>query len=158
VPPAGTQPERWIVIPNWERFQHYKDRTPPWIKVYPELLHNDAWLSLTDAQKGLLLTIWLEYAYAHGQLRASRIPTLTRPAYVARTLKALSDAGFIRLVASKPLALTRSREKSSSNLEEKTRAHAGSNNNAAHAAEEPQRDPEAVAKLAAIAAQIGRPT
>jgi len=117
-------PGDWIIVPNWERFQHYKDRDPSWIKVYTSLLHNDDWLALTDAQKGLLLTIWLEFASAHRSLRVSRLPTLSRPVNVARTLKSLSDAGFIELSASKPLALTRSREKEKRREEKKDRAHA----------------------------------
>ena len=31
----------WIVIPNWEKFQHYTDRNPPWVKLYTELNRRD---------------------------------------------------------------------------------------------------------------------
>src|SRR5215831_1543053 len=115
--------ERWIIVPNWDRFQHYKDRNPNWIKVYNELLHDDDWLTLTDAQRGFLLTVWLEFASAHGQLKASRIPSRMRPVDVARTLERLNHAGWIQLVASKPLAIARSREVEKSR-EEKAFAHA----------------------------------
>jgi hypothetical protein len=101
---------QWITIPNWEEFQHYKDRDPNWIKVYTRLLHDDAWLSLTDAQKGFLLTVWLEFASTDGHIRACRVPSRIRPANVQRTLEALSDAGFIALSASKPLAQSKRRE------------------------------------------------
>lgn len=30
---------RYIRIVNWDRYQHYKNRRPPWIKLYTELLH-----------------------------------------------------------------------------------------------------------------------
>src|SRR3954464_2380722 len=54
--------ERWIVIPNWDRFQHYKDRNPSWIKGYVELLNDTEFRRLTFPQRGLLFGIWLLYA------------------------------------------------------------------------------------------------
>jgi len=102
--------ERWIIVPHWDRFQHYTDRNPPWIKAYTELLHNDDWLALTDAQRGVLLTVWLEFAASCGQLRVSRMSLKTRSQTLQRTLEALNHAGFIQVVASKPLALARSRD------------------------------------------------
>ena len=33
--------ERWIEIVGWEKFQHYRDRRPIWIKNYLDLLNND---------------------------------------------------------------------------------------------------------------------
>ena len=30
---------------NWDKFQHYKDRDPVWIKLHPELLDNDDYLT-----------------------------------------------------------------------------------------------------------------
>ena len=58
----------WIVIPNWDKFQHYRTRQPTWIKVYLELTSKDEWLSLSMSTRGLLLTCWLEYARRKGVL------------------------------------------------------------------------------------------
>ncbi len=102
--------ESWIVVRNWHKHQSRGDRDDPWIKVYKRLLHDDDWLSLTDAARGMLLTIWLEFASAGGQIRASRIPSRMRPVDVARTLDSLVHAGFIELSAAKPPRLARSRE------------------------------------------------
>jgi len=47
-------------IKNFERFQHYKDRRPPWVKLYRDLWHDPEFFSLTDSCKLLyigLLTI-----------------------------------------------------------------------------------------------------
>ena len=44
---------------NWETFQHYKDRNPPWIKVYNTLLEDPAFAALPDASKGHVIGIWL---------------------------------------------------------------------------------------------------
>ena len=49
---AETPPQRWITVPNWEKFQHYQkkknpDRAPVWIKLYTELNSRDDWLALS---------------------------------------------------------------------------------------------------------------
>jgi hypothetical protein len=46
-------------VKNFDRFQHYKDRSPPWIKLYNELLENYEFGALPDAVKGQLICIWL---------------------------------------------------------------------------------------------------
>ena len=46
-------------VKNFERFQHYKDRSPPWIKLYNELLDDYAFGCLQDASKLHLILIWL---------------------------------------------------------------------------------------------------
>jgi len=48
-------------VKNWQRWQNYrKDRgTPPWIKVHRNLMTNQEWAELTDAEKGQLVSIWL---------------------------------------------------------------------------------------------------
>ena len=103
--------ERWIVIPNWERFQHYKDRVPPWIKLHLELSDKDEWRRLTLAERGLLCSIWITYARTRGVVRASELPAFVRASTRQKQLTSLSDAGFIRVVASKPLAQRRIKEK-----------------------------------------------
>jgi hypothetical protein len=101
--------EVWIVIPKWEEFQHYKDRSPTWIKNYTRLLSDDAYLNLTYAQRGLLHGIWILRA------SANEAPTSTRTKHLLTTnkaearhfrnnLEALNHAGFITFSASKPLA------------------------------------------------------
>jgi hypothetical protein len=37
-----------IAIKAWDTFQHYKDRDPPWIKVYRDLLSSESWVLGTD--------------------------------------------------------------------------------------------------------------
>jgi len=47
-------------IKNWKKFQHYKDRCPPWIKLHTELLYDvHGYLSLSDKAKLTLLHCWL---------------------------------------------------------------------------------------------------
>ena len=44
---------------NWTRFQHYKDRRPPWIKLYRNLLDDRAFMCLPTASKALAPLLWL---------------------------------------------------------------------------------------------------
>lgn len=37
-----------ISIVGWQRFQHYKDRDPPWVKLYRDLLTSESWVLGTD--------------------------------------------------------------------------------------------------------------
>ena len=46
-------------IKSWKKFQHFKDRTPPWIKVYRELLDDPDWYLLTGEQAKILVMLWL---------------------------------------------------------------------------------------------------
>ena len=60
-------------ITNWDKWQTFrKDRgTPPWIKVYRNLLSNEEWVSLSDEEKGQLVSIWLLAADKRGSIPES---------------------------------------------------------------------------------------
>src|SRR5262245_751608 len=104
------RPDRWIVIPDWDEFQHYKDRAPLWIKTYTRLLHDDAYLDLDIAARGILHGLWLLYADLDGVVSESRARAILAPsgthrgshrvhtgnisrAY-RRHIESLNDAGF----------------------------------------------------------------
>ena len=57
-------------ISNWDKWQTFrKDRgAPPWIKVYRNLLSNEQWVELTDAEKGQLVSIWMLAADKDGTI------------------------------------------------------------------------------------------
>lgn len=44
---------------NWAVFQHYKDRSPPWIKLHRDLLINRDFICLPIASKALAPLLWL---------------------------------------------------------------------------------------------------
>lgn len=54
-----TTARSYISIANWEKFQHYNDRKPPWIKLYNSLLDDYEFSCLQDASKLLLMMLWL---------------------------------------------------------------------------------------------------
>ena len=107
----------WIVIPNWEKFQHYTDRNPPWVKLYTELNRRDDWRALRLSDRGLVCSVWAEYGVANGHLRAKDLGSRLGQRVDSRALVRLNNAGFIVISASKPLALARSREKKVSETE-----------------------------------------
>ncbi len=49
----------YLRVKNWERFQHYQKRTPPWIKLHRDLLRDYNFSCLQDASKLHLVLIWL---------------------------------------------------------------------------------------------------
>jgi hypothetical protein len=44
---------------NWDKFQHYKDRCPPWIKLHRDLLNDRIYAGLPIASKALAPLLWL---------------------------------------------------------------------------------------------------
>jgi hypothetical protein len=110
---ASERASQWVVIPNWDRFQHYKDRDPRWIKDYVSQLDDPDWSNLTLAQRGLLQTLRLMYAAGDGRLNYSHAidASNSRSGYVHAIFESLNHAGLVALVHSRPLALARSREK-----------------------------------------------
>ena len=46
-------------IHNWEKFQHYSKRNPPWIRLYQTLLRDIRYQRLTDTQRSHLIGLFL---------------------------------------------------------------------------------------------------
>ena len=46
-------------IKNWSRFQHFKDRRPPWVKLYRDLLDDLDWFELDPLASKTLINFWL---------------------------------------------------------------------------------------------------
>ena len=99
--------DRWIVIPRWDEFQHRdmaRSSVPPWIKLYTKLMSDDEFLGLSFHLRGLLVSLWLEYAAARRQLSGSTVALTRRlgQRVTVRDLESLNHAGFIEVSASKP--------------------------------------------------------
>jgi hypothetical protein len=98
----------WIVVRNWEKFQHYGDRRqPPWIKLYLALLHDDDFQSLSPTDRSALVHLWILYAMTGRRVREDtlKLTRATGQRFTKGTLERLNHAGFIEISASKPLAL-----------------------------------------------------
>ena len=58
-------------VRNFNKFQHFKDRRPPWIKLYRDLLDDVEWFELDDKSSKTLVMLWLIASEDHtseGQL------------------------------------------------------------------------------------------
>ena len=88
---------------NWSEFQHYKDRSPPWIKLHKGLLDDFEFNSLPLEARALAPMLWLlasehrDGAFdADAQKLAFRLRTSTEQ--VAGALLALCDRGLFEAV------------------------------------------------------------
>ena len=94
-------------VANLDKFQHYKDRDPPWIKLHAAVLEKYEFGCLQDASKAHLMQIWLLASRT-----GNRMPY--DPRWIGNRINAtgkvdldeLQAAGFIHLFpdASNPLA------------------------------------------------------
>ena len=48
-----------LFVKDWKRFQHFKDRKPPWIKLYREILDDPDWHELSGDNAKILVSLWL---------------------------------------------------------------------------------------------------
>ena len=48
-----------VTIAHWDRYQHYKSRNPPWVKLHRSLLSDRAFAELSDYASKLLILLWL---------------------------------------------------------------------------------------------------
>ena len=69
-----------IKIRNWHKFQHFKDRKPPWIKLYRDILDDILWHELDSDAAKCLISFWL-IASEHG----GYLPTTKELAFRLRT-------------------------------------------------------------------------
>lgn len=56
----------FLTIKNWNTFQHYGKRNPPWIKLHRAILDDYAFCALPDASKGHLILLWLYASQNNG--------------------------------------------------------------------------------------------
>jgi hypothetical protein len=104
----------FVRVRNWEKFQHYKDRNPPWIKLHTELLDNYEFASLQDASKLLAMCTWLlaarsnnkipcDPAWIQSRCNLKSLPDL-EPLLASGFLEEIIELADCKQVASEPLA------------------------------------------------------
>lgn len=87
--------ENELKIRNWAKFQHYRDRNPPWIKLHYELMSSIDWV-MADDQTRLLMIVCMMIASRHD----GKVPN--NPDYIQKMshlnkkpdLVSLCDTGF----------------------------------------------------------------
>ena len=87
----------YVEVVNWAKFQHYKDRNPPWIKLYHQLLRDYGYARLQDASKLHLFCLYLVSATTDNRIPADEA-WLTMQCHTTAvvSLKPLLDAGFLQ--------------------------------------------------------------
>jgi len=61
-----------IRIKDWEKFQHFRDRKPPWIKLYRDILDDLEWHELDPKSAKVLVMLWLIASETEGVLPRSK--------------------------------------------------------------------------------------
>ena len=46
-------------IKNWSKFQHFKDRRPPWVKLHRDILEQRDITMISDCAFRVLVGLWL---------------------------------------------------------------------------------------------------
>jgi len=59
-------------IKNWSKFQHFKDRKPPWVKLYRDVLDDMEWYELDPLACKVLVMCWLIASENEGRLPTSK--------------------------------------------------------------------------------------
>ena len=55
-------------IKNWTKFQHFKDRRPPWVKLYRDILDDIEWHELDPIAAKVLVMLWLIASEDEGRI------------------------------------------------------------------------------------------
>lgn len=79
-------------IKNWSQFQHFKDRRPPWIKLYRDILDDIEWHELDARSAKVLVMIWLIASESDGCL-----PDTKKLAFRLRMTEKDTEASLIKL-------------------------------------------------------------
>lgn len=84
---------------NWDKFQHYKDRCPPWIKLHRDILNDRLFSNLPIASKALAPLLWLLASESKDGTFDAAIEELAFRLHIASKdieagLKPLIDKGF----------------------------------------------------------------
>ena len=69
-------------VKNWGKFQHFKDRRPPWVKLYRDLLDDLEWFELEPVAAKNLVNLWLIASEYDGEL-----PSIEKLAFRLRLKK-----------------------------------------------------------------------
>ena len=82
-------------IKNWELFQHFKDRTPPWIKLYRTLLDDKEWHDLEPEPAKTLVMLWL--IASEDKTHKGRLPDVQTLAFRLRIIQEKMEYNLSKL-------------------------------------------------------------
>jgi hypothetical protein len=79
-------------VKGWGKFQHFKDRKPPWIKLYRDILDDPEWFDLSGNDAKALIMLWLIASENFGCL-----PDIRRISFRLRITETACNALILRL-------------------------------------------------------------
>lgn len=87
---------RYLLVKNWRDHQHYKKRSPAWIKLHRAITEDYAFAALKDATKAHLMLIWVLAASTAGRVPHDPLFIAKRINAAERVdIEAMIDAGFL---------------------------------------------------------------
>lgn len=111
---------RWIQVKNFNKYQHYGKRNPPWIKLYKSILTDHAFLKLPSRSRYLYIGLLILASECDNKVAND-------PAYIGHRLaisvaeldlRPLFRAGFL-LASDRTIRRLRDREESETETEER---------------------------------------
>ena len=89
---------------NWGVFQHYKDRSPPWIKLHRDLLINRDFICLPIASKAIAPLLWLLASESKDGIFDATFEELQFRLHISKKeyddgIKPLIDKGFFSIAS-----------------------------------------------------------
>lgn len=98
---------QFIRVVKWAEMQHYKDRSPPWIKLHRDLLTSETWVSSSNDDRVLAIAIMMLAADTDNLIPAN-VRYIQRRAYLDALpdWSGLVDLGFIEIIEKKDGAST----------------------------------------------------
>lgn len=77
-------------VKDWPQFQHFKDRRPPWIKLYRDLLDDPNYHALPNESAKYLPLIWL--VASNDKTKSGLLPPPNELAFILRLTEAKTEA------------------------------------------------------------------
>lgn len=89
---------KYIRVVNWEKFQHYKHRNPPWIRLYNSLLEKPEFELMPDASKFHFIAITLLASQCDNEMPLD-LKWLERKMFSSEpiSIETLVNSGFIEV-------------------------------------------------------------
>ena len=82
-------------IKGWVKFQHFKDRRPPWIKLYRDILEDPDWHDLDGDTAKILVALWL--IASEDDQQEGRLPDARRLAFRLRISESKVNQALTKL-------------------------------------------------------------
>jgi len=80
-----------LMVRNWDKFQHYKKRNPPWVKLHFDMLASRDWVVLDDKSRVLAIACMLVASRNGGKVPKD-------PAYLQRVAYLHGEPDFTPLI------------------------------------------------------------